>query len=313
MDRRLGEPLPHQQANPPRARPWSEAEATFSNRPEELLGHSVLIRVSPGYPDTKGGLPTCYSPVRRFPLAEARFSLDLHVLSAPPAFVLSQDQTLREEWLPARKPTILSLRAVVLAQRPSPRHPRASPVGRFDDEVNTCSSPTPRFGAGSVQFSTYRRTCAVEFSKTGAASERTAQKKPPTRARRPPRVRIVALRVGPGGSYGRVTRVFQRRPCGRPRKYSDSAYPVKRAKRRLPTWSSAPASASRPTSTPAAGSPLTLTAPCWISRRASEFDATPSPSTRSAGKWTGSPSGSATSGTSAGASWRRTTRVKCSS
>jgi hypothetical protein len=26
------------------------------------------------------------------------FSLDLHVLSAPPAFVLSQDQTLREDW-----------------------------------------------------------------------------------------------------------------------------------------------------------------------------------------------------------------------
>ena len=96
-DRRLGEPLPHQQANPPRARPWSEAEATFSNRPEELLGHPVLIRVSSGYPGTKGGLPTCYSPVRRFPLAEARFSLDLHVLSAPPAFVLSQDQTLHED------------------------------------------------------------------------------------------------------------------------------------------------------------------------------------------------------------------------
>jgi hypothetical protein len=176
MDRRLGGPLPHQQANPPRARPWSEAEATFSNRPEELLGHSVLIRVSPGYPDTKGGLPTCYSPVRRFPLAEARFSLDLHVLSAPPAFVLSQDQTLREEWLPARKPAILSLRAVIAAQRPSRRHLRASPAGRFDDEVNTCSSPTPTFGAGSVQFSTYRRTFAVEFSKTGAASSDGAKK-----------------------------------------------------------------------------------------------------------------------------------------
>jgi hypothetical protein len=26
----------------------------------------------------------------------------LHVLSAPPAFVLSQDQTLREEWLSRR-------------------------------------------------------------------------------------------------------------------------------------------------------------------------------------------------------------------
>jgi hypothetical protein len=36
------------------------------------------------------------------PDPKAWFSLDLHVLSAPPAFVLSQDQTLREEWLPAR-------------------------------------------------------------------------------------------------------------------------------------------------------------------------------------------------------------------
>ena len=31
------------------------------------------------------------------PAPKGRFSLDLHVLSAPPAFVLSQDQTLREE------------------------------------------------------------------------------------------------------------------------------------------------------------------------------------------------------------------------
>jgi hypothetical protein len=31
------------------------------------------------------------------PVPKDRFSLDLHVLSAPPAFVLSQDQTLREE------------------------------------------------------------------------------------------------------------------------------------------------------------------------------------------------------------------------
>src|SRR5207248_9065123 len=31
------------------------------------------------------------------PGPKARFSLDLHVLSAPPAFVLSQDQTLHED------------------------------------------------------------------------------------------------------------------------------------------------------------------------------------------------------------------------
>ena len=39
----------------------------------------------------------------RSPLSPAPkdwFSFDLHVLSAPPAFVLSQDQTLREKWLP---------------------------------------------------------------------------------------------------------------------------------------------------------------------------------------------------------------------
>ena len=155
MDRRLGEPLPHQQANPPRARPWSEAEATFSNRPEELLGHSVLIRVSPGYPDTKGGLPTCYSPVRRFPLAEARFSLDLHVLSAPPAFVLSQDQTLREEWLPARmlpkeRPAILSLRASYLLKG----RLRTLRRDRFDDEVETLSLERRPKPASRSRFST---------------------------------------------------------------------------------------------------------------------------------------------------------------
>ena len=36
------------------------------------------------------------------PGPKARFSLDLHVLSAPPAFVLSQDQTLREGWFAPR-------------------------------------------------------------------------------------------------------------------------------------------------------------------------------------------------------------------
>ncbi len=35
------------------------------------------------------------SPLSPFP--KEWFSLDLHVLSAPPAFVLSQDQTLRED------------------------------------------------------------------------------------------------------------------------------------------------------------------------------------------------------------------------
>ena len=43
---------------------------------------------------TPGQIPTRYSPVRRCPPSEDGFSLDLHVLGLPPAFVLSQDQTL---------------------------------------------------------------------------------------------------------------------------------------------------------------------------------------------------------------------------
>ena len=42
---------------------------------------------------TKGYVPTCYSPVCRSPCG----ALDLHVLGLPPAFALSQDQTLKLE------------------------------------------------------------------------------------------------------------------------------------------------------------------------------------------------------------------------
>ena len=60
----------------------------------------VLIQVSLGYPSAQGRLPTRYSPVRRYPRSRfdesllERFPLDLHVLGTPPAFILSQDQTL---------------------------------------------------------------------------------------------------------------------------------------------------------------------------------------------------------------------------
>ena len=67
-----------------------------------LRSYAVLARVSPGYPPLQGRLPTCYSPVRRFTnRPKATFSLDLHVLSTPPAFILSQDQTLQLKILTA--------------------------------------------------------------------------------------------------------------------------------------------------------------------------------------------------------------------
>ena len=67
--------------------------------------HAVLAVVSNCCPPLKGRFLTRYSPVRHcplYPLSENsfnRFSFDLHVLSTPPAFVLSQDQTLYKLYL----------------------------------------------------------------------------------------------------------------------------------------------------------------------------------------------------------------------
>ena len=58
--------------------------------------YGVLGDVSIGYPPDTGKLLTCYAPFRRSP-AEYCYSplpRDLHVLSLPLAFILSQDQTL---------------------------------------------------------------------------------------------------------------------------------------------------------------------------------------------------------------------------
>ena len=89
----LGRPLPHQQADRPRAHPWPKKLST--NTPCRDRSYPVLATVSGSYPKAKGRLLTCYSPVRRSSTPKRAFPLDLHVLSTPPAFVLSQDQTLQ--------------------------------------------------------------------------------------------------------------------------------------------------------------------------------------------------------------------------
>ena len=67
---------------------------TFHQTPCEERSYPVLDPVSQAYPRAEGRSPTCYSPVRRSCTPEGALPLDLHVLSTPPAFVLSQDQTL---------------------------------------------------------------------------------------------------------------------------------------------------------------------------------------------------------------------------
>jgi hypothetical protein len=83
-DRSLGGPLPRQQANRTQATP--KAHRCFGPRPTCGISPSF-----PGLSPTFGHIPTRCSPVRHSPCG----ACDLHVLSIPPAFALSQDQTLK--------------------------------------------------------------------------------------------------------------------------------------------------------------------------------------------------------------------------
>ncbi len=89
MDRRLGEPLPHQLPNPTRA---DLSPINLSPTISLWRAYTVLIQVSLGCSVARGTFPRVTNPSA----ADARRRpLDLHVLSLPPAFVLSQDQTLK--------------------------------------------------------------------------------------------------------------------------------------------------------------------------------------------------------------------------
>ena len=113
-DRRLGGPLPRQLANQTRAPPIPSR--LFTQNHAVSCAYAVLAAVSGCYPPVWGRLPTRYSPVRHSVKGasspkeiRSSASFDLHVLSTPPAFILSQDQTLMlnsfdhspwEFWLP---------------------------------------------------------------------------------------------------------------------------------------------------------------------------------------------------------------------
>ena len=89
-DRSLGGPLPRQPAN----RTQAPQEAAFAFGTRSHPGASCgLSRSFPRLSPTPRQVPTRSSPVRHCG-AETPPS-DLHVLGMPPAFALSQDQTLR--------------------------------------------------------------------------------------------------------------------------------------------------------------------------------------------------------------------------
>jgi hypothetical protein len=91
-DRRLGRPLPYQLANLTSAHPPAPGLTVPS------FDLSISCGISSSFPElspTKGQIPMYSSPVRRSPPDCSALPLDLHVLGMPPAFNLSQDQTLQ--------------------------------------------------------------------------------------------------------------------------------------------------------------------------------------------------------------------------
>ena len=86
---RLGGPLPRQLPDGPRAR--LSAHCCFP--PQSVCGISLAFA---GLSPTDRSFPTCSSAVRHSPTEVD--ACDLHALGTPPAFVLSQDQTLHCWW-----------------------------------------------------------------------------------------------------------------------------------------------------------------------------------------------------------------------
>ena len=93
-DHRLGEPLPHQLANRTQA-PLKALPIAKQLSSSEY--YAVLAKVSLGYPPLLGRflrVPHPSAARRQLVLPLIALPLDLHVLGVPPAFNLSQDQTL---------------------------------------------------------------------------------------------------------------------------------------------------------------------------------------------------------------------------
>src|SRR3954468_13863336 len=73
----------------------------------------------------RAGCPRVTHPfAARTPPPKRRASLDLHVLSTPPAFVLSQDQTLRRCFIGTAPKGRSQTSEMIMALRPFPRRGR---------------------------------------------------------------------------------------------------------------------------------------------------------------------------------------------
>src|SRR5690348_12765013 len=120
--------------------------------------YSVLDPVSQAYPKVQGRSPTCYSPVRHSSTPEGAFPFDLHVLSTPPAFVLSQNQTLQTKTTQPKRPGGIRIRTSL---KPNQRHQNNwHPNNKATHE--TGRRGVPHTGSQKQQTKTTKHT--IEFS-----------------------------------------------------------------------------------------------------------------------------------------------------
>jgi hypothetical protein len=98
----LGEPLPHQLADRPRVHPKATACAVFSFLSISSMAtcgiNSTFAELFRAFGQVAHVLRTL-APLISIYISIDKFPFDLHVLSTPPPFVLSQNQTLHYECL----------------------------------------------------------------------------------------------------------------------------------------------------------------------------------------------------------------------
>jgi hypothetical protein len=159
------------------------------------------------------------------PGPKARFSLDLHVLSAPPAFVLSQDQTLREGLCCRRTvsrttpPADLSLRASYFAQRP---WTLLDGTSRATTRLKPSHPSRPCLGRPSlpeIEVLDIEERSLLSFQRPVPHRVRRRKKGLDSR-QRPPWKRIVSDTSRAGRLLWSSCRDFRTPPTGRPGKYS---------------------------------------------------------------------------------------------
>jgi hypothetical protein len=221
---------------------------------------------------------------RLCPRASPGSSLHLHVLSTPPAFVLSQDQTLRERFAFIRPRTagftVKSWKVVVSVLRGVRVHVAA----HLGSTGSTTQLSPPPLGKPSAQGRTWTRP---RSSRTWSHMLLSFQRPPRPGAGTPPFKRSLHMRKASVEAQ-RCSPVLRRKASRLASPWSSSSegigeysaaaaecQPVRtRTKRRLPTCSTAPSrrSAGRSSVPASSGSPSSLTPPCASRRRPSDAE-----------------------------------------